>query len=80
MSDDWSLEGKEHFWGGSINDYQYNKKDIETLREKLIEDISDYENPFIAEQYFNPTNAYEKLEHLRSFVIEIINKRFGVKE
>lgn len=57
----------------------YSEVDIETLRKKLIEDIGDYENPFISEEYFNPTNAYEKLENLRDFVINVINKRFGVE-
>jgi len=80
MKDDWSLRefANPCMKCGSV-ECAVCGKDIETLHKKLIEEIGNYENPFISEEYFNPTNAYEKLEHLRSFVIDKINKRFGVE-
>lgn len=43
----------------------YSKKDIETLRQKLIEDIKEWSNQFW------------KSHHYEEELIEIINKRFG---
>jgi len=72
MSDDWSLKGKDRFYkewdkDGFLKEenHAFPYENIETLRKKLIEDV---------------------LETLGSGgrisydVIQIINKRFGVKE
>ena len=70
MSDEWSLRGK-----GVWKDYQfkmeehwYPASDIETLRQKLIEDIEeDYANGLLDVVG-------------RTIMKETINKRFGVEE
>lgn len=66
MSDEWSLKGKKNV----INDIvpAYSCEDIETLRQKLIEDFSK-DGLDASADYFPPGSC-----------IEIINKRFGVEE
>ena len=82
MSDDWSLKGKkvkstilefpkEHKPDGTIsipekwkNKDAYLASDIDILRQKLIEDIVD----------LDPIHVYSK-----TFMIKLINKRFGVE-
>ncbi len=67
MSDDWSLKGKDFdIADGTL----YMNYDIETLREKLIEDIKTV--GCISEHHFKNMNPH--------MVISIINQRFGVKE
>ena len=85
MSDDkeWSLKDKKLFIPDSRphdreyfdrNCYYYNKKDINTLREKLIEDI---ENEFRHMDIKLPAIKYtDGGDRLKS----IINKRFGCDE
>ena len=78
--DDWSLKGKKHLgydclgeklrcWSGEHMDV-YNSIDIDTLRQKLIEDIGKY--PFPP----SPSNS----SSLRLDLIRIINRRFGYEE
>jgi len=71
---EWSLKKKENFipdaGAHSVdffdeNCYYYNKKDIDALREKLIEDIKTYRD-FSGPNYTNMID-----------MIEIVNRRFG---
>lgn len=55
------------------------KKEGRNLKE-LIEDIEDYENPFVGKRYFGHENCYNEIEKLRKKVLKSINKRFGVKK
>ena len=67
MSDDWDLNGKET--STYMLDYGYKKEDIDTLREKLIEDIDTLD---CVED--SKLKKWELIEE----VLEIIDKRFGV--
>lgn len=63
MKDDWSL--KDNCWGGC----EYHASDIETLRQKLIEDlIKAYAN-----KVANPKIDFTEL------ICDIVNQRFGVE-
>lgn len=82
MSDDWSLKGKEIKAIDDVSLYPqwspvktfYSKEDIETLRQKLIEDIQQYFDK-LSEEY------KEDFGYISSEIIEkIINKRFGVEK
>jgi len=65
MTESWSLKHKIHI-GFSEGDCQvYRKEDIDTLREKLIEDID--------------TLYDDNWSIPRGRVIDIINKRFGIE-
>jgi len=72
--EEWSLKGKEY--DVLMSDYDvelttvYKKDDIETLRQKLIEDFKKIEKEWEEVEGINPNIPFE----------EIINKRFGVKE
>jgi len=75
--DDWSLKGKSRWISDDIANYHikgvgfeewydeeaYKASDIDTLREKLIEDLLEYEE-------------YKELG--RESIIELVNKRFGI--
>jgi hypothetical protein len=79
MSDDWSLKDKSACCGGygtieclQEEFFYYKTEDIETLRQKLIDDITwclgqkDFTN-----EWNNP---------MLGLIISKINKRFGVEE
>ena len=80
---EWSLKKKENFIPDAgahnreyfdKNCYYYNKKDIETLREKLIEDIRDIQkedSDFV---------GYDDGTIECDIVIKIINRRFGYED
>ena len=81
MTDDWSLKGKKlytnsnHIWHADydekiIKQWLYSSKDIEILRQKLLEDL----NAFLC-----LTNTPEAYETNSKTIKEIINKRFGVE-
>ena len=82
MKDDWSIKNKRHYLkydGHSI----YSEQDLETLRQKLIEDIKhnlkiefpfdDNDKVWIGKIITELYTGYEKA------VIDAINKRFGIK-
>jgi len=65
MSDDWSLEGVDiPAWGGVV--HVYTQISIETLRQKLIDDIYDFIDDITIVS--------------RPILIKQINKRFGYLE
>jgi hypothetical protein len=71
MGDDWSLKDKKAILKSAVREHDietvmYKEKDIETLREKLIEDIQTIYPEF---KYGEP---YQK-------IIKVIYKRFGVE-
>ena len=76
MSDDWSLKDKRYKdfedgmecydWIQNDENTYYKQEDIETLKQKLIED-------FEKESNYNTTNL------LLHRVKNIVNKRFGVE-
>ena len=72
MSDDWNLNGKEERWGNYLDWHGYESDIIDTLREKLIEDIQ--------KTVGNYTNWYDEIipDVVTEDIIKIINKRFGV--
>lgn len=73
--DEWSLKGKEIrilVEYGDGTDDMYPKRDIQTLRQKLIEDF----NKFI--EYI--MNYPHEIAGTSKRHIEIINKRFGIDE
>jgi len=89
---EWSLKEKENFIPDAgahsrehfdENCYYYNKKDIDTLREKLIEDMKNIRIP-IKGLDDKDVPMQEFICHLYELydkeVIKIINKRFGVEE
>jgi len=80
-SEDWSLKDKKFFGydsegkvfssvlrKGNIQ-YMYNEDDIETLRQKLIEEIKDL-------QVFN----YYSPQDFKQAWIDLLNKLFGVEK
>ena len=74
MSDDWSLKGKiliseVDTWDDEV----HLKEDIDTLREKLIDDFKE-----IA-QGESPDNVVW-VETLLCDIIDMINKRFGIDD
>lgn len=82
--DDWSLKDKD--WA-FIDQYKndlgrcYPIIYIETLRQKLIEDVEKAPTPKVVglENIGNPIDVYEmSREYLKEHVKIIINKRFGV--
>jgi len=66
MTDDWSLKGKQVFEEIAFTYFEVD--DIETLRQKLIEDMKEYMNGLGYIRY------YDEIE-----MIKIINRRFGVE-
>ena len=77
MKDNWSLKDKgiKTWESGNTKDtwISYNEKDIETLRQKLIDDFRN-----IAEDEDKDDVVY--VETLLCEIIQMINKRFGVEE
>ena len=71
MSDDWSLKDKEYNFDEFTEGY--TQDDIDTLREKLIDDFKE-----IA-QGESPDNVVW-VETLLCDIIDMINKRFGIDE
>lgn len=72
--DTWSLKGKEHIGWIRVNemrDFSYRNVDIETLRQKLIEDVEEIFPKWIKERVFHG-NAIGEMK-------DRINKRFGVE-
>jgi hypothetical protein len=70
---EWSLKGKGGYLSGyndkgHFSESVYKSEDIETLRQKLIEDVT-----AMREDLFTGRNW-------KTVVLSIINKRFGVKE
>ena len=92
MTDDWSLKGLDEFPfptdETSCLEKFYWQKDIETLRQKILDDIKwkrlSFQNLINDEKNkrdFYDTSPFEKEKgRLKALdeVIEIINKRFGV--
>ena len=79
MIDGWSLEGKIGLEEGTPVDKNgnlqiYEKKYIETLRQKLIEDLTKIDGAIY--HYL----ADEDRILAKRTIKEVINKRFGVKE
>ena len=79
MTDDWSLKQKEKYraphnpadcLGAGLC---YMAKDIEVLRQKIIEDFKNF-----CDIYSDEYNAWSGHMHKESE--KIINKRFGVKQ
>lgn len=66
MSDDWSLSGKE--WNENIPNLtlMYTKKDIETLRVKLVEDLL---------KWARESDKFDVGEVIEP--VRIVQKRFG---
>ena len=58
---------------------EYTKEDIETLRQKLIEDIENEEHKITC---WAEAMKYGSINHSidKKTIIKIINKRFGVKK
>jgi hypothetical protein len=84
MSEDlnWSLKDKERLHSGEIQHLNsslscYDKYDIETLRQKLIEDIKRLNN--YGEDKDDEDNYNDWVENPKEDIIEIINRRFGVE-
>lgn len=76
--DDWSIKKEIAIHG---NFKVYEPKSLKTLRQKLIEDTEDYENPFVGKKFLNDNGeTYTHFENFRKKVLKIINKRFGVEE
>ena len=84
MSDDWSLKYKklepEYDDDGIVwlsvpfeCEGYFKSKDIDTLREKLIEDITGYVT--VELHHDKSLNS-----HMNYVIKEIINKRFGIEE
>jgi len=70
MTDNWSLKGKGDYAGHFERmEYVFHIKDIETLRQKLIDDILK----------FYDANCCLVSEEEKKELIELINKRFGVE-
>jgi len=80
MENNWSLKGKEIKAIDDVSLYPqwssvktfYSKEDIETLRQKLIEDIQRY----IMTNGIFDKSGFEIFRDIR----DIINKRFGFEE
>lgn len=97
MTDDWSLKGKEkHWYNGIIYDYKINERaisfyfseDIETLRQKFIEDTNNFQDKLLARltSYLSfPLRSDEETisqianELFREYK-EKMNRRFGVED
>jgi hypothetical protein len=81
MSVEWSLKDKiypKYLQGKATNnkypdDYFYKYKDIENLRQKLIEDINEIS------VLWRGTGKIEN-QRMKSIFKRIINKRFGVEK
>ena len=78
MSDDkdWSLKNKEERWGNYLDWHGYESKDIETLREKILE----YINTFVMKNFrtldddaITEKSDRDALDNL----LDIIRLRFG---
>lgn len=71
MKDNWSLKGKADYAGHFERmEIVFHYKDIEVLRQKLIEDFKKIEKDWEEAEGVNPNILFEK----------IINKRFGVEK
>ena len=72
---EWSLKDKihNHLKFYDYDTQYYNRKDIETLRQKLIEDVGIW-----IKEHENDCVKYTSFAHYN--LQKIINKRFGVKE
>jgi len=73
MSEDkeWSLKGKLYYpTYRHEGELHYKEEDIDTLREKLLEDVDLYFNEWLSEQKII----------MGKNIKDIINKRFGVDE
>ena len=78
MSDDWSLKDRDKFFtlikrvkeiDMDVDIEYFDKEDIETLRQKLIEDI---------EKCYDDVRSCKNLDSVPIYwVTDIINKRFG---
>ena len=73
MTDDWSLKVKgvsndTMHWGNPLSEeeyFWYHEREIETLRNKLIDDIKKYKD-------------FQGHHYIQIDMIDIINKSFGV--
>ena len=89
---EWSLKKKENFipdaGAHSVdffdeNCYYYNKKDIDALREKLIEDIEKLILPINIGrmlEFDDNDLPYINSDWLEKYLKMIINRRFGIEE
>ena len=85
--DDWSLKSnikkKTQYLTDEDKEYPvgeyfiYELRDIETLREKLIEDIEKYIDEHFEVWKGHKDDIQEKHELVDIIIFEIINKRFG---
>ena len=78
MEDDWSLEGKvyypEYKHSGELH---YTEVHIETLRQKLIEDLINLTEHDVGESEYI-IELWD--DNQKKVITNIINKRFGVDE
>jgi len=73
--DEWNLKKERFLMDDAPNDGDpclYHSDDIETLREKIIDDINKHF------RYSLDACTFEEYSHEKP-IIEIINKRFGVE-
>ena len=69
--EEWSLKKKRYRMNDTSDWWYYEPEDIETLREKLIEDI----DKWMEQHYIGFIDKDEEIYEIK----EIINKRFGVE-
>lgn len=75
MSDNWSLKDKTSHvisYEDGVDDWFYKKEDIETLRQKLMEDFKEQVCSYQCEEH--------PYSHSLELIELIINRRFGMEE